>query len=71
MHQFNCAIVNHGNFRNHTHLHVKLRFSPRVFDSAVRKWTPEELQKVERIKAFAAKADKQRRQDGAQGKVEE
>ena len=71
LHRFNCAIVNHGNFRNHAHLHVKLRFSPHVFDSAVKKWTSEEQQKIERIRAFAAKSEKQRRQDGAQGKVEE
>ena len=71
LHRFNCAIVNHGNFRNHAHLHVKLRFSPHVFASAVRKWTPEEQQKIERIREFAAKAEKQCRQDGAQGKVEE
>ena len=55
LHRFNCAIVNHGNFRNHAHLHVKLRFSPHVFASAVRKWTPEEQQNIERIRAFAAK----------------
>jgi hypothetical protein len=71
LHRFNCAIVNHGNFRNHAHLHVKLRFSPHVFDGAVSKWTLEERQKIDRIRAFAAKAEKQRRQDGVQGNVEE
>jgi hypothetical protein len=49
-----CAIVNHGDFRNHAHLHVKVRFSPRVFENALRHWSQDEQQKLERIRSFAA-----------------
>jgi hypothetical protein len=51
---FKCCIANHGSFRNHAHLHIKLRFPPILFENATKKWSQVERQKLERIKEFAA-----------------
>ena len=61
LHGFQCAIVNHGDFRNHAHLHVKLRFPPRVFENASRQWSQDEQQKLERIRSFAASIAEQQK----------
>ena len=49
---FRGAIANHGDFRNHAHLHVKVRFPPHEFEKC--KWSADERQKLARVRAFAA-----------------
>jgi hypothetical protein len=40
--RFQCVIVNHGSYRNHAHLHFKVRFPPHIFEAAVRQWSTRE-----------------------------
>jgi diadenosine tetraphosphate (Ap4A) HIT family hydrolase len=64
LNRFHCAIVNHGDFRNHAHLHLKLRFQQHAFEEASKHWPTEERTKVERIRAFAASVEKDLPQRG-------
>jgi len=48
------AIVNHGDYRNHAHLHVKCKFAWPEFNRALRQWSPEEQGQWARLQAFNA-----------------
>ena len=63
---FQCCIANHGSFRNHAHLHIKLRFPPNLFEKATKKWSQGERQKLERIREFAASCAEGREKEKAQ-----
>lgn len=60
-----CAIINHGTYRNHAHVHLKVRFSAFVYDRAVRtSFSADEQRRHAAIQAFRrerdAAADRQR-----------
>lgn len=48
-----AVILNCGTYRNHTHLHLKLKLSPKEFEQVRQAWDDTWLEKWERVKQFA------------------
>mmetsp|Transcript_20447 Transcript_20447/g.44751 ORF Transcript_20447/g.44751 Transcript_20447/m.44751 type:complete len:296 (+) Transcript_20447:304-1191(+) len=51
---FTSAILNHGKFQNHAHLHLKIRIHPDIFSECVGSWCEERRATYQRLKRWVA-----------------
>lgn len=52
--QWNCMVLNHGDFQNHAHLHLKIKIHKPHWALAMQRWEPARLELFSRLQAWVA-----------------